>query len=145
MSLITALDQIDHQIPLSAAIEMTTRFRAEMDQALKPEFVGMDILPLCETFNRSAFDSILAQPGSVAVRVYLGMDAEKKIRLIFVGVNDNNEDILPSVGDLADLSKQASASRPDSTSEAVANVGVIMEEGQRCPPICPTKSPLFQP
>lgn len=145
MSLTTALDQIDHNIPLSLAIEMTTRFRDEKDNILKPEFVGKDILPLCETFGRSAFDNILSQTSCVAVRGYFGMDTEKKVKLIFVGVNDSNEDILPSLA-LSGSGPQITASTtPEPQEGENEDPGVVVEEGQRCPPICPTNSPLIQP
>jgi len=134
MSLIKDLEQINHDIPLSVAIEMTKKFRSEKKKILKPEYEGKDILPHCETFSRSAFDEILQQPGCVAVRAYFAMDNDKNVKLIFVGVTDKNEDILP-------LSEGSGISASGSRSAG----GVIKEEGQRCPPICPTGSPLIQP
>jgi hypothetical protein len=115
MSLSNDLEHIQHEITLEEAVEMTTRYRTEMPSKLKPEFAGSGILPISETFNKTIFADLDSQPGCVAIRSYLGMDEDQHVRLIFVGVNDENDDILP-----------------DDSGEG----GSIYEYGQRCPPIC---------
>ncbi len=107
-----------HNISLQEAVEMTSRYRKEKDSILKPEYAGKDVLPIAETFDKSAFEELVREKGCVSIRAYLGMDENKNIRLIFVGVNDKDEDILPDQG------------------------GAIMEYGSRCPPQCGKKSPL---
>ena len=115
MSLINDLQQINHEISLREAIVMTTRFRTEIQSMLKPEYAGIDILPISETFKKSIFVDLDRQAECVAIRSYLGMDENKHVRLIFVGVDDNNNDILAS---------------------GYGHSGYIFEYGQRCPPIC---------
>ena len=115
MSLNNNLKHINHEISHEEAIEMTTRFRDEIQSMFKPGFTAIGVLPLSETFNKTVFEDLVMQPGCVAVRAYLGMDDGNEVRLLFVGVDENNNDIL-SVSD-----EQA---------------GYIFEYGQRCPPIC---------
>jgi hypothetical protein len=115
-----------HFINLATAIEMTALFRAENENILAPAYQNQNILPLSETFNRHAFDTLLAEEGCEGLRIYMGMDAGMKIHAIIVGVNQYNEDILPSLA-----------------ANLVATSGnVIAEEGQRCPVICPQVSVL---
>jgi hypothetical protein len=120
MSLSNDLQNINHEISLDEAIEMTTRFQNDMESMLKPEFAGLGILPTSETFNKSIFEDLAMQPGCVAIRSYLGMDDNNLVRLLFVGVDEDNNDILASTNEQACY---------------------IFEYGQRCPPIC-VVSPL---
>jgi hypothetical protein len=115
MSMLNDFEQTNHKISLEDAIAMTTRYRKEMPGMLQPEYAGSGILPVAETFKKSIFTDLSVQPGCVAIRTYLGMDEKKMVRLIFVGVNDQNEDILPL---------------------GPKEGGSIYEFGQRCPPIC---------
>lgn len=81
-------------------------------------------MPLSETFNRDTFSFFFTNPEVKAIRVHYGMSENLQTHAIIVGVNDKNEDILPSEGLTSDLSG-----------------AVILEEGTRCPPICPTDPP----
>ena len=116
-----------HFISLNRGIEMTSLFRAEKENVLATAFQNEDILPVCETFNRSDIDTLLAKQGCEALRVYLGMDESLRIKLLLVSVNGNAEDILPVQSTIG----------PDSNDD-----DDIVEEGQRCPPACPPPSPL---
>jgi hypothetical protein len=111
-----------HDISLAAAIEMTASFRDNRNSILQENYQDQNILPLCETFSKSAIEDVLSQDGCEGFRIYYGMDENLKIHAILVGVNDENEDILPS--------------------EIEETDGVILEDGQRCPPSCPPASPL---
>jgi hypothetical protein len=53
------------------------------------------------------------------------MDTSLKLHAVLVAVNEDNEDILPS--------QQINPSVEED---------IILEEGQRCPIICPPESPL---
>lgn len=117
----------NHFISLAKAKEMTALFRAEKENILAPEFKGKDILCICETFNREAFDALLAENGCVGLRIYFGMTDELKVRVIAVGVNANNEDILPSQGNA-----------PETGDE---DQNFIVELGLPCPPWCPPPPP----
>ena len=107
-----------HLISLQNAIDMTTRFRTEKENILIQSLRGQNILPICESFDRSAFDTLLAQSGCEAIRVYFSMDSSLKVKVVIVGVDGNKADILPASNEK------------------------IVEEGQRCPDICPPSSPL---
>jgi hypothetical protein len=117
-----------HFIPLARGIEMTTLFRANRETVLAPAFQNQDILPVCETFNRFDIDTLLAKQNCQALRVYLGMDESLRVRMLLVAVNGNAEDMLPLP------SRQAPAMSSDEKD--------IVEEGHRCPPVCPPASPL---
>src|SRR5687768_6089857 len=87
----------DHSIPVVQAKQMTKLFRELKDIILILDMRGKDILPICETFNREAFDRILAQTACVGIRIYFGMTPEQKIKIIAVGVDKDNNDLLPEL------------------------------------------------
>lgn len=122
---------VSHFISLDKAKEMTKKYRDEKENILIRELRDMGIMPVCETFNREAFDTLLQEEGCVGLRIYPGMDEYLKIRLIIVGVNAKGEDILPS-GSSSSLSNLAPA----------GDGNEIVEDGMRCPTICPPPSPL---
>lgn len=111
---------MNNVISLQQAIDMTTRFRNQTTADGK-----MDI-PRAETFERAIFDQILSQPGCVKIRIYSGLDEKMGYRLIIVGVNDKDEDMLP-------VSLSATETDGGNT---------IGEDGMTCPPYCGTTSPL---
>jgi hypothetical protein len=105
-------------IPLEQAIEMTSLYREENESILAEEYRGQNILARCETFAKSQFLDLLNQEACTAIRIYYGMDSEKRVHAIIVGVDDNNADLLPSGFEL------------------------IIEESTRCPNDCPPTSDL---
>lgn len=119
---------MENLISLEQGIAMTTRYQELKGQLLNPDFPGKDILPTAETFNRTVFDKVLAHPDCVALRIYFSLNDENQLRSIIVGVNDKNEDILPT--------------DPTSTNAGEDEIGII-EAGNVCPPYCPTTSPLI--
>jgi hypothetical protein len=112
-------------IPLQQAVDMTTLYRKEKEKILAPDYKGMNILAICETFSRADIEYLLAEPDCRQLRVYYGMDADLKVHAIIVGVNSKDEDILPA--------QQAKTTDGDAG---------IIEEGTRCPDICPPGSAL---
>lgn len=112
---------MNNVISLEQAIEMTTRFREQNGAG------GKMSIPNCETFDRAAFDQILSQTGCVKMRIYSGLDADMGYRAIIVGVNEKDEDMLPS-----------STTSTISTEEDP----IIIEDGLTCPPYCPPPSHL---
>lgn len=110
---------------------MTARFRENQNSSLIPELRNQGILPICETFDRAAFDVLLGEPGCASIRTYLGMDPDLKIRLITVAVNDQDEDILP-------VSTKALA-KNEGDGDGDGETGIV-EEGHRCPDFCPPAS-----
>ena len=108
----------DHNITLQQAIDMTTRYRAN-----KPANA-----PVCETFGIAAINELAAVSGCAFLRIYYGMKDDMNIDAILVAVNENGEDILPSETGITDAENSGDP--------------VILEDGYRCPPDCPPKSPL---
>jgi hypothetical protein len=117
---------MNHAISLPQAIEMTTAFRNQKDKILNPALAGKNILPTCETFDRAIIDTLLAQPGCVRIRIYYGLQKDLSLHAILVGVNEKDEDMLPS-GDSGEGDEEG---------------GSIAEESIPCPPTCPPPSPL---
>jgi hypothetical protein len=116
----------NHLISLDAAVKMTALYRREMNTILAEQFRDQGILAVSETFDRAAFDTLLSEAGCAAVRIYYGMSADLKVHAVVVGVNSNNEDILPS---------SANALTDD-------DGPVILEESQRDPMFDTPPSPL---
>jgi hypothetical protein len=116
-------------ISLAQGIAMTSTYRNQKENILAPAYKGRDILPTCETFDRASFEALLAETDCTYIRVYLCMDDDLTIRVIAVGADSKNVDILPS---------QDGASLLD----AGGGGGNIVEEGMRCPTICPPGSAL---
>jgi hypothetical protein len=112
-------------ISLQAAAAMTALYRNHREDILQPSYRGANILPICESSDRSAFDTILSQTGCTGLRIYYGMKEDFTIHVIIVGVNTAGEDMLP----------------PGSLS-ATETGDEIIENGNRCPDLCPPASPL---
>lgn len=109
---------MSHYISLSTAEDMTEKYRLNREDILKTQFQNQNILPLSETFDRSAFETLLDKTGCTGLRIYYGMDNDSKIHAIIVAVDENNEDILTESSD------------------------DIVDNGNRCPDLCPPSSPL---
>lgn len=107
-------------ITLANAVTLTTKCRSEKIDILKTEYQENNIIFTCETFEKEDFETLLAKDECVGIRIYTGMDTEMRLRAIVVGVDGNNEDILPE---------------NDSDN-------CIIEQGIPCPPNCPPPSPL---
>ena len=113
---------MSHSISLSDAAAMTSLYRDERENILGEDYKNSNILPICESFSKAAFQNIINQTGCNGVRIYYGMTTDLKIHSIIVGVNANGEDMLPSDPNVTD--------------------GEIAENGNRCPDLCPPNSPL---
>ena len=118
----------NHFISLQTGIDMTTLYRQEKENILATAYKNQNILPLSETFERTAIDAILQQQGCTAFRIYYGMTENLLVHAILVGVNENNEDILPST--------------VNSITTTEDPVDIIAEQSIRCPEECPPPSPL---
>ncbi|MFM1857655.1 MAG: hypothetical protein RLZ05_715 [Bacteroidota bacterium] len=113
-------------ISLQRAIEMTTLYRKQQEEILQEQFRNKDILVRSETFEKTQIEALLAKKGCEKLRVYYGMDVELKIHAILVPVDINGKDILPDL-------QQSVESAPDEG---------IVDDGTRCPPLCPPPSEL---
>lgn len=95
----------DHRISLPDAVAMAKQHRTDHPGEPKAHF-----------FWREAFERLLAQPGSVGIRIYRGKGKGGERHLVMVAVDGTGEDITAS--------------------------GEIMEIDKPCPPWCSTSSPL---
>ena len=118
-----------HFISLETAKRLTKKYREQKEKILGDEFKEKKVFPICETFERAAFDKVLARPGCKSLRIYFGMDEENLVRAVIVGVNEKDQDMLPSA-----LSQGKAGD--DIEGE------FIIEDGLRCPENCPAASEL---
>lgn len=117
---------MSQNITLAKAVEMTSRYRRQRETILLPERRVQNILPVCETIDRSAVEGLFAQSGCVKLRVYFGMYEDLTVHTVLVGVDANDADLLPA----------------ETATDPSEDDGVIVNDGYRCPPICPPDSPL---
>lgn len=108
----------NHQISLQQAIDMTTRYRANRPANF----------PICETFELSAVQQLLATTGCQYLRIYYGMKDNNEVDAILVPADADGADILPAVDATA-----LTITTDDST---------LLEDGYRCPQNCPPPSQL---
>lgn len=108
-------------IPLRQAIDMTRLYRSEKENILTEEHRDTGKLPICETFEKAAFQQLLETNECVGVRIYSGMDSNRKMRFIIVGVDSRGEDLYITQTDSEQL---------------------VIEAGIRCPSVCPPASVL---
>jgi hypothetical protein len=105
-------------ISLQQAIDINSRFRANKENVLANAYKNQKILPVCESFDKSAINDLLAQSDCSGIRIYFSMGIDYKVKVTIVGFDSNEKDILPT------------------------NEELIVEEGKRCPDDCPPSSPL---
>jgi hypothetical protein len=113
----------ENLITLEEGAVMTALYRAEMENVIAPEYKDMGILPICESFDRTAFDSLLALGNCTGVRIYCGMDTNLQIKFVVCGVGENNEDVYIPASPGSQEFK-------------------VIDQGMRCPDICPPESEL---
>jgi hypothetical protein len=77
----------------------------------------VNILPICETFDKSHIETLISNPDCAALRVYFGRDVDGNVVLVLVGVNEEDEDIIDGAC-------------------------AVLDRAKRCPFICPPSSPL---
>ncbi|HTN44863.1 MAG TPA: hypothetical protein VL098_00845 [Flavipsychrobacter sp.] len=95
------INGIDHTLPVEECLQMAQQF-AMLRPKLDGCAGGNNVFPISETFNLQAIRNILDQPNTVAFRAYIGVDKENRARLIFVGVNEQGQDIIGSLGTVTD-------------------------------------------
>ncbi len=119
---------MSHFITLERAQQMTSLYRRERENVLQPEHKDKNILPIAETFDRAAFDAVLAKEGCASIRIYYGMDDALKLHALIVGADKMGKDII-------------AATQPGLVLDGEGDD--IIEDGQRCPDECSPPSPLF--
>jgi hypothetical protein len=106
----------NHEISLQTAIDMTSRYRGKRPINF----------PICETFEKAAIQKLLDTTGCASFRIYYGMKADDRVDAILVAADAEGKDILPNLA--------ADAGGTDDP--------VILEDGYRCPDLCPPGSPI---
>ncbi len=122
----------DQFISLDKAKKLLGKFKKDKDKVLKDEFKGKNILPDSETFEWAPINTLMNLPKCTGLRIYFGMEEDDKVSLVIVGVDENGMDILDPIA----LNTTSLAS--DST----VMTDPIVENGTKCPPVCPVNSSL---
>lgn len=130
------LNSVNHVITLERALQLTDNYARNKDSILSGTYGNnKDILPDYETFNLKAIDSLVCQEETIGFRMYLGLDENKKIRLVLAGVDANGVDILQETRRSKGMLKQngmspvAAAPPPPPQDKNT----LLLESGQRHP------------
>ena len=116
-------------IPVTEASVMTARYRQHRESILQESLQGHDLLPICETFDKSQVETLLQKSGCTQLRCYYGMDEDLTVHLVLVAAGSGDEDILPPTTENV---TQTSEEDEDFT----------VDRANRCPDYCPPASPL---
>ncbi|UYZ65089.1 hypothetical protein [Hymenobacter weizhouensis] len=116
---------------LAQASDWTRRFRAQSDHDVKGH-----------VFSRADLEAVLAQPGAEGIRFYYGRDEQNQPRLVMVGVDGTDNDILPaptvSAASMALVPTLGFQSLQDDSQDP----GGIVGPGKTCPPFCSSDNVL---
>jgi hypothetical protein len=93
--------------------------------------------PKGHCINKAQLEAILSQPGCEGVRAYYGLDEADNRKLIFVGIDADEQDIIAEAGFTSALKAASTDSLATNESQAT-----IVTETQPCPPCCSVDNPL---
>jgi|TARA_B110000037_G_C16894525_1_gene413593 hypothetical protein len=74
-------------------------------------------LTIAVCIDNDAYQQVLDQQGCISVRTYFGLDADGKLTIVVVGVDDQGEDMTS---------------------------GILLNHGYKCPAKCPNNSSLIE-
>lgn len=109
-------------INLTEGAEMTKLYQGKNEIILAPEYRNIGTLPVCESFDREAFDMLLKLGNCKGIRIYCGMDTDLKVKMVICGVDENDANLYLTVPDSEELK--------------------VIDSGVRCPTFCPPASAL---
>jgi hypothetical protein len=90
-----ALWQMDHFITNEKAMQLINTFRQNKEGIIGGRFSGTGKLLFDhETFNVRDIASLLKTKGCIGLRINLGMDENKQVRLVLVAVDANGKEIV---------------------------------------------------
>lgn len=128
-------DQAPSGLSLDQASDWTRRYREQHADQIKGHY-----------FSRATLEAILAQPDCAGVRLYYGRDEDNQRRLILVGTDSNDFDLLDTATALRDPSpdEPAPASLATAAPESfqVTASSTPVEVGVPCPPCCSVTNSL---
>ncbi|WP_188556856.1 hypothetical protein [Hymenobacter glacieicola] len=117
---------------LDQASDWTRRYRDQHTDRIKGHH-----------FSRATLEAILAQPNCAGIRLYYGRDEQNERRLILVGTDGEDQDLLATASSLESIPDElmVSSSAPaESSLDSVASTQI--EIGTPCPPSCSISNPL---
>lgn len=138
-----------HVISLATAIKYTTDFRNAVDTFNQkcPGFKDSFKLGYSEAFNSDSYRLLLRQKDSLGrpaagVRIYFGLSKDDgRVRFVLVPYDVDGNDILKHL-----ISTDEKPGAGDDTTKKVRSLtsggAQALEQGQLCPPNCPTGGPL---
>lgn len=131
------LNGVNHVITLDRALSLTDNYARFKDSILSGKYGdAKELLPDYETFNLQSIDSLMCQDETVGFRIYLGLDENKKVRLVLAGVDANGIDALQetrrqkgALNTQKGMLTTAAAPPPPPPGKN----GLLLEDGQRHP------------
>ena len=105
------------KIGLDQAKSMRKKYK-EAKGPILAEGVSKEILPQAELFEKQHILDLLNQEDCQGLRVYYAMDEAQNFHMLLVGVDSAGDDIIDT------------------------NDPQILDEGNRCPPVCSSDSEL---
>lgn len=90
----TELNGLSHLIPIPEGATLVSNLAAIGENLFAPQYQNNNTLPTYETFHLQAIHDLITQPTAIGFRVYLGMDAFQKVRIVMVGVDPDGMDII---------------------------------------------------
>lgn len=112
---------------LTQASQWTRNYRNQNPGAIKGHCV-----------KKAQLDAILAQPGCEGVRMYYGLDDAGNRKLILVGIDADENDIITPTGVTSAL--RAAQEAESITAEEAQPI--VYSGTQPCPPCCSLENPL---
>lgn len=119
-------EPVDQRVSLATAVEYTQRYRKA---APASEHAGL--------FYADGIAAVLAQPGVTAMRIYHGLDAEGRYRMVIVGVDAAGNDVVKAPAGAKGTKATKAKMAASASGEAV-----LLDVHLPCPPYCPIDSPL---
>ena len=86
--------------------------------------------PKGHRINKSQLDAILSQPGCEGIRVYYGLDEDNNRKLVMVGIDADENDIISTSTTAALRTASSDTESADTASVSVAT------DFPTCPPTC---------
>ena len=112
---------------LAQACDWTRRFRQQSEHGVRGHL-----------FSRDELEAVLAQPHAAGIRFYYGRDEQNQPRLVMVGVDAADNDLLGTAdAQPLPLAAAVDGSETDTalTLSAATDTGIV-GPGRTCPPCC---------
>jgi hypothetical protein len=136
-----------HVITLNTAIKYTTDYRNAVDSFDKkcPGFKDSFKMGYSEAFNSDSYRLLLRQKDSLGrpaagIRIYYGLSKDDgRVRFVMVPYDVDGKDIL---NHLISVDEKPGGAEKQVQAKVVGGGAQALEDGQRCPTLCPPGTPL---